>query len=79
MTRMQALREMGIFMRHHQSAFANLPRDEDGKPSNIEIRKLLAVDIELATALAALIAIIYLSVEQDARSEMNLLIEGRVS
>ena len=79
MNRMEALREMGVFIKRHQATFAALPRDSNGHISNIEIRKLLAVDIELAISLAALLAVIYLSVEHAARSEIDLLLDGRVS
>ena len=77
MNRMNALREVGQFMRRHQATFAALPRDADGRPANIEIRKLLAVDAELAIALAALLAVIYYSIEQEARADAVNAFDGR--
>jgi hypothetical protein len=77
MNRMEALMHMGAFIRTHQAKFAGLPRDEAGQPTNIEIRKLLAVDAELAIALAALIAVVYVSVEYDARVEASAAMMGR--
>ena len=52
MNRIDALREVGQFVKRYQPIFSALPRDTDGKPSNIEIRKWLAVDPEMAIALA---------------------------
>ena len=66
MNRIDALREVSLFMRHYKTTFAALPRDTDGRPANIEIRKLLAVDADLAIALAALLAFIYAAIEHEA-------------
>ncbi len=77
MNRMGALSEIGAFLRQHQAKFASLPRDTNGRPDNTEIRKLLAVDAELAIALAGLLAIIYLSIEHEARAEAGVAFMGR--
>lgn len=65
MKKIEALREISQFVRRHQSLLASLPKDAEGKPANIEIRKLLAVDPELAVALAAVIATVYFSMEHE--------------
>ena len=77
MTRIEALREVGRFMTRYQASFASLPRDADGKPTNIEIRKLLAVDPELSIALAALLAVIYYTIEHEARVDATNAFDGR--
>ena len=77
MKRIDALREVELFVRNHQAAFDRLPRDADGKPANIEIRKLLAIDHELAVALAAVIATIYFSMEHEAGMVATHAFEGR--
>lgn len=77
MTRIEALREVGQFVRRYQATFAALPRDDDGRPANIEIRKLLAVDHELAIALAALLAIVCYSIEHEARADAANAFEGK--
>ncbi len=77
MNRIDALREIGLFVRRHQAIFASLPRDADGKLANIEIRKLLAIDPELAIALAAVIATVYFSIEHEAGIVASQGLEGR--
>jgi hypothetical protein len=74
---MEALLQMGIFLREHRAKFIGLPRDDTGRPANIEVRKLLAVDTELSVALAALIVVICMSVEHEARAEANVAFTGR--
>ena len=76
MNRIDALREVGLFIKRHQQAFATLPRDTDGMPANIEIRKLLAVDAEMAIALAAVLALLYFTLEHEARVQMPFGLEG---
>jgi len=77
MKRIDALREVGQFVRRHHAVFASLPRDAEGKPANIEIRKLLAIDPELAIALAAVIATVYFSMEHEACIVASQGFEGR--
>ena len=79
MTRIEALREVGQFIRRYQATFAALPLDSDGRPSNIEIRKLLAVDLELSIALATLLAFIYCTIEHGARLDATNGFEGKRS
>jgi hypothetical protein len=77
MSRMEALGAISAFLREHGDKFANLPHDAAGRPDNTEIRKLLAVDAELSIALAGLLAIIYLSIEHEARAEAGIAFMGR--
>lgn len=77
MNRIEALREVSVFMRRYQTTFAALPRDPDGRPANLEIRKLLAIDPELAMALAAVLALVYFSLENEARVISAQGFEGR--
>lgn len=77
MKRLDALREVGVFLQRHREVFARLPKDQDGKPDAIEIRKLLAIDAELSIALAALLATIYWSLKFDASLEADNAFERR--
>jgi hypothetical protein len=77
MNRMEALGAISNFLREHGSKFANLPRDASGRPDNTEIRKLLAVDAELSIALAGLLALIYLTVQHEVRTEVTVAFAGR--
>lgn len=77
MKRFDALREVGVFLQRHRASFASLPKDADGKPDATEIRKLLAIDVELSIALAALLATIYWSLKFDASAEADNAIERR--
>lgn len=79
MTRIDALREVGQFVRTYRSAFASLPRDAEGKPVIVEIRKLLAIDPEIAVALAAVLATVYCSVEHEAGILAGKAFDGRAS
>ena len=76
MNRIDALREVGQFVKRYQPIFAALPRDTDGKPSNIEIRKWLAVDPEMAIALAAVLAVLSVVLENEARAEATQAFAG---
>lgn len=77
MKRLDALREVGQFLQRHRDAFEALPRDADGKPDAMEIRKLLAVDAGLSIALAALLATIYWSLKFEASQEAGNAFERR--
>ena len=77
MNRIDALRDVGRFIQQYQSIFSSLPRDTDGKPANVEIRKLLAIDQDLAIALAALLATVYFSMEHETGVAANNAFEGR--
>lgn len=77
MKRLDALREIGLFLQRHRDAFACLPKDQDGKPDVTEIRKLLAIDAELSIALAALLATVYWSLKFDASLEADNAFERR--
>ena len=77
MNRIKALREVSVFMRRYQTTFAALPRDTDGRPNSIEIRKLLAIDPEMMIALAAVLAVIYFSIENEAHAISTQGFEGR--
>lgn len=79
MKRIDALRDVGRFIRQYQSSFSALPKDTDGKPANVEIRKLLAIDPDLAIALAAMLATVYFSMEHEAGVVANNAFEGRDS
>jgi len=79
MNRIDAMREIGSFVRRYQSVFATLPRDAEGKPANIEIRKHLAIDPEMTIALAALLALLYVVIESEMRAEANRVLSGRQS
>lgn len=76
-SRMEAMTLMRSFLREQTGKFAPLPRDETGRPDNTEIRKLLAVDPELSIALAGLLAIIWMTIEHEARAEANAAFNGR--
>ena len=76
MNRMEALGAISVFLREHGNKFANLPRDAAGRPDNTEIRKLLAVDVEVSIALAGLLALIYIAVQHEIRSEVAAVIAG---
>jgi len=77
MKRFDALRNVGVFLQLHRHVFANLPKDEEGKPDNTEIRKLIAVDPEFSIALAAMLATIYWSIKFDAADEANNAFERK--
>lgn len=77
MSRMEALGAISTFLREHGTKFAALPRDAAGRLDITEIRKLLAVDTEMSIALAGLLAVIWLSVEHEARTEAAAAFSGR--
>lgn len=77
MNRIEAMSGIREFLREHATKFNSLPRDAAGRPDNTEIRKLLAVDAELSIALAGLLAVIWLSVEHEARAEAAAAFSGR--
>lgn len=77
MNRIEAMTGIREFLREHQAKFAMLPRDAAGRPDITEIRKLLAVDAELSIALAGLLAVIWLSIEREARAEAVAAFTGR--
>jgi hypothetical protein len=77
MNRIEAMTGIREFLREHGTKFAALPRDAAGRLDTTEIRKLLAVDAELSIALAGLLAVIWLSVEHEARAEAATAFTGR--
>jgi hypothetical protein len=77
MKRLDALREVGLFVQNHRHLFAGLPTDSQGKPDTTEIRKLLAINAELSIALAALLATIYWSIKFDASLDADNSFERR--
>lgn len=77
MNRIEAMTSIREFLREHAEKFALLPRDAAGRPDTTEIRKLLAVDAEMSIALAGLLAIIYMSIEREARIEVSTAFMGR--
>jgi hypothetical protein len=77
MNRMEALGAISVFLREHGDKFAQLPRDATDRPDNTEIRKLLAVDAELSIALAGLLALIYMAVQHEVRSDVTAAFAGR--
>jgi hypothetical protein len=77
MKRLDALRAVGLFLQCHRQTFANLPKDNEGKPDTTEICKLIAIDPELSIALAALLATIYWSLKFEASTEADNSFERR--
>ncbi len=76
MNKIGAVTELRAFLRMHGNKLDGLRRDSSGKIDVTEIRKLLAVDAEMAIALATLISIIYISLEHEARAEINATYRG---
>ena len=65
MSRLDTFLEICQVIRSKQDIISKLPKDPFGKPSNIELRKLIAVDPEFAFALASIIATIYFTMEHE--------------
>lgn len=76
MNRIHALREIGHFVRAYRNEIAKLPLDSEGKPSNLEIRKLLAVDTDMAIDFAAVLATIYFLLEHETSLVAHRGFEG---